>query len=68
TTNPPTVTKSTLNGTYSWNGDILTITAVNGSDTRTVTGPVVISETNMVFTPTSGDTATFVSLLEAEKL
>lgn len=68
TNNPPTVSQSTLNGTYSWNGDILTITAVNGSDVRTVTGPVVISETEMVFTPTSGDTSTFVSLLEAEKL
>jgi hypothetical protein len=68
TNNPPTVTNSTLNGSYSWNGDILTITAVNGSDVRTVTGPVVISETEMVFTPNSGDTSTFVSLLEAEKL
>jgi hypothetical protein len=68
TSNPPTVSKSTLNGVYSWNGDILTVTAINGSDMRTVTGPIVITETNLVFTPTSGNTTDFISLLEADKL
>jgi len=68
TTTPPTVSESTLNGVYSWNGDILTIAMTNGSDTRTVTGPIVITETNFVFTPNSGDITTFVSLMEADKL
>lgn len=68
TTNPPIVSESTLNGVYSWNGDILTITVTNGADMRTVIGPIDISETHFLFTPTSGDTNEFISLLEADKL
>ncbi|MCC7467485.1 MAG: hypothetical protein IT261_14485 [Saprospiraceae bacterium] len=68
TTTPPTVSKSTLNGVYSWTGDILTLTAINGSDMRTVTGPVVITDTRLEFTPTSGNTNDFISLLEADRL
>lgn len=67
-TNPPGVFESTLNGTYSWNGDILTINVQNGPDIRSVTGTIVITKTNLVFTATSGDTADFLSLLEADKL
>ncbi len=67
TTNPPSISKSTLNGVYSWNGDILTITVTSGADMKTVTGPIVFTETHFVFTPSSGDTTDFISLLEADK-
>ena len=66
--NPPGIFESTLNGTYSWNGDIITINAQNGADIRSVTGTIVITKTNLVFTATSGDTAEFLSLLEADKI
>ena len=68
TTNPPTVFESTLNGTYSWNGDIITIIVTAGNDTRTVTGPVEITARYFLFTATSGDTTDFYSLIEADKL
>ncbi|GEM_PF-1475774 len=68
TTNPPGVSQSTLNGVYSLNGDIITITVTSGPDTRTVTGPVDITETHFLFTATSGDTTDFYSLIEADKL
>lgn len=67
-TNPPGVLKTTLNGTYSWNGDIITINAQNGADIRSVTGTIVITKTNLVFTATSGDIAEFLGLLEADKI
>ncbi len=66
--NPPAVAKYTLNGTYTWNGDIITINAQNGADIRSVTGTIVITKTNLVFTATSGDIAEFLSLLEADKI
>ena len=68
TTNPPSVNESDLNGTYSWNGDILTIVVTSGADTRTVTGPVEVTESHLHFTATSGDTTDFINLLEADKI
>ena len=67
-TTPPGIFKSTLNGTYSWNGDIITINAQNGTDIRSVTGTIVITKTNLVFTATSGDIADFLGKLEADKI
>lgn len=67
-TNPPSVSESTLNGVYSLNGDIITITVTSGADSRTVAGPLVITESHFLFTATSGDTTEFYSLLEADKL
>jgi len=55
-------------GADAGNGAILTIAVVSGLDTRTVTGTVDVSESHLVFTATSGDTADFLSLLEADKL
>lgn len=68
TTNPPVLIESTLNGTYSWNGDNISITVVSGSDTRTVTGTMDVSGTNFLFTGTSGDIDNFISLLEADRI
>lgn len=68
TTNPPSLIEFNLNGIYSWNGDQFTITVQNGSDTRTVIGSMAVTSTTFVFTGTSGDIATFISLLEATKL
>ncbi|MFN0214964.1 MAG: hypothetical protein ACKVT2_11975 [Saprospiraceae bacterium] len=67
-TNPPVVTESTLDGVYSWNGNVITITGISGADSRTVIGPIDITETHFLFTATSGDTTEFYSLLEADKL
>ncbi len=68
TTNPPTLIETDLNGVYSWNGNQFTITVKNGADTRTVIGSMAVTATTFVFTGTSGDITTFISLLEATKL
>jgi hypothetical protein len=67
TSTPNGVFESTLNGTYSWNNGALTITVQSGADVKTVTGTLDITESHFLFTGTSGDTATFLSLLEAHK-
>lgn len=68
TTTPPGISESTLNGVYSFNGNIITITATLGADSRTVTGPIDITASDFLFTATSGDTNDFYSLLDADKL
>lgn len=67
TTNPNGVFESSLNGTYSWNNGALTITVQSGADVKTVTGTMDITESHFLFTGTSGDITTFISLLEAHK-
>ncbi len=66
--NPPGIFESTLNGTYSWNGDIITINAQAGSDIRSVTGTIDLTKTKLVFVASSGDVTDFLSKLEADKL
>lgn len=68
TTNPPSVNESDLNGTYSLDGDILTIVVTSGADSKTVIGPVEVSDTHLHFTATSGDTSEFINLLVADKI
>ncbi|MBP6811220.1 MAG: hypothetical protein KA138_06860 [Saprospiraceae bacterium] len=68
TTTPPGVIEFTLNGVYSFDGNIITITVVSGLDSRTVIGPVDITETHFLFTATSGDTLDFYSKIEADKI
>jgi hypothetical protein len=66
--NPPSVSSNSKTNTYSWNGDILTISATSGTETVSVTGPVTVTESKLVFTPTSGDTDKLFASLEAEKI
>ena len=68
TATPPAVVKSNLNGVYSWSGETITITVQAGSDTRTIIGSMVVTETDLVFTGTSGDLTTFISVLEASRI
>lgn len=68
TSNPPAVTEFTLNGVYSFDGNIITITVFSGIDSRTVIGPIDITETHFLFTATSGDTIDFYSKIEADKI
>jgi uncharacterized protein (TIGR03066 family) len=68
TNNPPTLIESDLNGVYSRNGDQITITATAGAYSKTIVGSMVVTATTMVFTGTSGDIATFFSLIEADKI
>lgn len=68
TNNPPTLIESELKGVYSWNGDQITITVTAGADSKTIVGSMVVTATTFVFTGTSGDIATFFSLIEADKI
>ena len=68
TSNPPGMSESMLNGVYSFDGDVITIAVTSGMDTKTVIGPIEITETSLVFTATSGDVSSFINLMEADKL
>ncbi len=68
TNNPPTLIESELKGVYTWNGDQITITVTAGADSKTIVGSMVVTATTFVFTGTSGDIATFFSLIEADKI
>lgn len=68
TSNPTSSTTATLNGVYSFNGAELSIAMTAGSDTRTVNGPLEITETHFLFTGTSGDLVGTISKIEADKI
>lgn len=54
--------------TYTISGDnTLNINFNDGNDALSVTGPVDVNATHFLYTPTSGDTQEFITLMEGEK-
>ncbi|MFN0037449.1 MAG: lipocalin family protein [Saprospiraceae bacterium] len=68
TVNPPEPEIFSQTGTYSWNGDQLTLSYIDGTDTVSVTGKPDVTKSRLVFVATSGAVEDFFSLLEADKL
>jgi archaellum component FlaF (FlaF/FlaG flagellin family) len=55
-------------GTYSWNGDKITISVDDSGTPLSITGIVDLTENRLIINATSGDIVDFFSLLEADKI
>lgn len=68
TVSPVEVNTFTYTGSYSWSGNILTLSYTDSTNTFTVTGTVSVTDKKLVFTATSGDVNFFFDILEADRI